>query len=327
MFPAFANFRRTANEDIELNGTAVCEGDKVLMWYVSSNRDESRYADPDRFDIPRNPEHQAFGAGGRHFCLGAALARLELHPVRRDAGPLSESRARRRPRAYTESPVRQPAQDPAGASSTHPVASRARRPARHILRATSAGRAAILAAMSAESSPEDATVLNCRVGGMSRGFRSPLRGSMGSCRGANWWRRASDVVRLPGASRPGGSTRCTAACSRWAIRFSQLGAGGWPLFSRAEGSRLVPPIGRGALGPPGVSRSARSCIAWSPPPGRCSRVRVQPRDEITTEDGILVTTVARTLLDLASVLDRDRLAQAVGAREAPARRTPPRCPS
>ena len=48
------------------------------MWYASSNRDETRYEDPDRFDVLRNPEHQAFGAGGRHFCLGAALARLEL---------------------------------------------------------------------------------------------------------------------------------------------------------------------------------------------------------------------------------------------------------
>jgi cholest-4-en-3-one 26-monooxygenase len=36
------------------------------------------YSEPDRFDVRRNPEHQAFGAGGRHFCLGAALARLEL---------------------------------------------------------------------------------------------------------------------------------------------------------------------------------------------------------------------------------------------------------
>ena len=78
MFPAFAHFRRTANEDVELNGQTIAEGDKVVMWYVSSNRDESRYADPDRFDVTRNPEHQAFGAGGRHFCLGAALARLEL---------------------------------------------------------------------------------------------------------------------------------------------------------------------------------------------------------------------------------------------------------
>jgi cholest-4-en-3-one 26-monooxygenase len=50
----------------------------VILWYASSNRDESRYEDPDRFDIRRDAEHQAFGAGGRHFCLGTALARLEL---------------------------------------------------------------------------------------------------------------------------------------------------------------------------------------------------------------------------------------------------------
>jgi cholest-4-en-3-one 26-monooxygenase len=79
MFPAFAHFRRTATEDAELNGQQIKEGDKVVMWYVSSNRDESRYEDPDRFDVTRNPEHQAFGAGGRHFCLGTALARLELN--------------------------------------------------------------------------------------------------------------------------------------------------------------------------------------------------------------------------------------------------------
>ena len=78
MFPAFAHFARTATSDTELAGRQIREGDKVVMWYVSSNRDESRYDDPDRFDVRRNPEHQAFGAGGRHFCLGAALARLEL---------------------------------------------------------------------------------------------------------------------------------------------------------------------------------------------------------------------------------------------------------
>jgi cytochrome P450 len=78
MFPAFAHFRRTATRDTELAGQPIREGDKVVMWYVSSNRDEEVYEDPDRFDVTRNPEHQAFGAGGRHFCLGAALARLEL---------------------------------------------------------------------------------------------------------------------------------------------------------------------------------------------------------------------------------------------------------
>jgi cholest-4-en-3-one 26-monooxygenase len=78
MFPAFAHFRRTATRDTEVGGQPVREGEKVVMWYVSSNRDETRYEDPDHFDVRRNPEHQAFGAGGRHFCLGTALARLEL---------------------------------------------------------------------------------------------------------------------------------------------------------------------------------------------------------------------------------------------------------
>jgi cholest-4-en-3-one 26-monooxygenase len=97
MFPAFAHFRRTATADTELHGAHIREGEKVVMWYVSSNRDESRYEDPDRFDVRRNPEHQAFGAGGRHFCLGTALARLELqilmeetlarYPAMQIAGP------------------------------------------------------------------------------------------------------------------------------------------------------------------------------------------------------------------------------------------------
>ena len=78
MFPAFAHFSRTATCDTELHGQKIKEGEKVVMWYVSSNRDETRYEDPDRFDVTRRPEHQAFGAGGRHFCLGTALARLEL---------------------------------------------------------------------------------------------------------------------------------------------------------------------------------------------------------------------------------------------------------
>ncbi len=78
MFPAFAHFRRTATRDTELGGQQIKQGEKVVMWYVSSNRDESVHEDPDRFDVLRKEEHQAFGAGGRHFCLGTALARLEL---------------------------------------------------------------------------------------------------------------------------------------------------------------------------------------------------------------------------------------------------------
>jgi len=78
MYPAFAHFRRTATRDVELHGKAIRDGDKVLLWYVSGNRDEAVYEDPQRLDVTRKEDHQAFGAGGRHFCLGAALARLEL---------------------------------------------------------------------------------------------------------------------------------------------------------------------------------------------------------------------------------------------------------
>ena len=76
--PAFSHFRRTATRDVEFRGKQIREGDKVVMWYPSSNRDETVYECPHKLDVERNAEHQAFGAGGRHFCLGTALARLEL---------------------------------------------------------------------------------------------------------------------------------------------------------------------------------------------------------------------------------------------------------
>ena len=78
MHPAFSHFRRTATRDVEMHGVTIREGDKVVLWYPSSNRDESVYECPHALDVERNAEHQAFGAGGRHFCLGTALARLEL---------------------------------------------------------------------------------------------------------------------------------------------------------------------------------------------------------------------------------------------------------
>src|SRR3954452_16706200 len=62
MFPAFAHFRRTATRDTSLGGCPIHKGDKVVMWYVSSNRDEDTYEEPDSFDVTRNAEHQAFGA-------------------------------------------------------------------------------------------------------------------------------------------------------------------------------------------------------------------------------------------------------------------------
>ncbi|MFB8009222.1 cytochrome P450 [Nocardia sp. NPDC056000] len=77
----FANplhyFRRTATADTEIRGVPIKAGDKVAMWYTSANRDEDVFADPQRFDITRNPNpHLSFGLA-QHFCLGVHLARME----------------------------------------------------------------------------------------------------------------------------------------------------------------------------------------------------------------------------------------------------------
>lgn len=70
-------FRRTALVDTELGGKQIRAGDKVCLYYVSANRDEAVFADPDIFDVRRAPtKHVAFGFG-EHFCLGIHLARLE----------------------------------------------------------------------------------------------------------------------------------------------------------------------------------------------------------------------------------------------------------
>jgi cytochrome P450 len=73
------HFRRTATRDVELRDTLIRSGDKVVVWFVSANRDEEVFEDPFRFDLGRRPnDHVAFGKGGPHFCLGAHLAKLEL---------------------------------------------------------------------------------------------------------------------------------------------------------------------------------------------------------------------------------------------------------
>lgn len=71
-------FARVALRDTQVRGQTIKEGERVVMWYASANRDEDVFDDPFRFDITRSPnEHLAFGIG-EHYCLGASLARLEL---------------------------------------------------------------------------------------------------------------------------------------------------------------------------------------------------------------------------------------------------------
>lgn len=77
--------RRTVTGDVELAGQRLSPGDKVLLFYSSANRDEAVFADPDRFDVRRDPNpHLGFGGAGPHFCLGAHLARREIAVVWRE---------------------------------------------------------------------------------------------------------------------------------------------------------------------------------------------------------------------------------------------------
>ena len=73
-------FRRTVQRDTEIRGQQIREGDKVVMYYPSANRDEDIFERRrTTFDVGRSPNaHVAFGGGGHHFCLGASLARLEI---------------------------------------------------------------------------------------------------------------------------------------------------------------------------------------------------------------------------------------------------------
>jgi len=79
MFPAFAHFRRTATTDTELLGQEIKEDDKVVMWYISGNRDERVFDQPHDFiiDRPNVRKHLAFGFG-IHRCMGNRLAELQL---------------------------------------------------------------------------------------------------------------------------------------------------------------------------------------------------------------------------------------------------------
>ena len=73
------HMRRTCTRDVVLGGQAMKEGDKIVLWYNSANRDEAVFDQPFEFDIARKPnEHVGFGGPGPHFCLGANLARREI---------------------------------------------------------------------------------------------------------------------------------------------------------------------------------------------------------------------------------------------------------
>ena len=79
------HFRRTVTRDSELGGQKLREGEKIVLWYNSANRDELAFVEPYRFDVTRTPnEHVGFGGPGAHHCLGANLARREITVVFRE---------------------------------------------------------------------------------------------------------------------------------------------------------------------------------------------------------------------------------------------------
>jgi cytochrome P450 len=74
-----SHFKRTVMEDTTIRGQHIKAGERVVMFYGSANRDEDVFANPNTFDIARDPNpHVAFGAGGPHLCLGMHVARVEL---------------------------------------------------------------------------------------------------------------------------------------------------------------------------------------------------------------------------------------------------------
>ncbi len=84
-------FMRTAAEDTEVRGVKIAKGESVYLAYVSGNRDEDVFTDPFKFDVGRDPNrHVAFGYGV-HFCLGAALARMEMNSLFTELIPRLES--------------------------------------------------------------------------------------------------------------------------------------------------------------------------------------------------------------------------------------------
>ena len=71
--------RRTTTRDTELGGQHIPKGEKVVMWYISANRDEAVFPDGDRFDVTRDNARRHLGFGhGIHRCVGARLAEIQI---------------------------------------------------------------------------------------------------------------------------------------------------------------------------------------------------------------------------------------------------------
>ena len=99
-----AHFRRTATRDFEMHGAKVRAGDKVVLWFLSGNRDADAFHHADRIDLTRKPNrHVSFGQGGPHVCLGMWLAKLEVNLVLQEMAKSLRSIEQTAPHAYLRS--------------------------------------------------------------------------------------------------------------------------------------------------------------------------------------------------------------------------------
>lgn len=98
------HFRRTATKDFEYGGKTIKEGDKVILWFVSANRDGEIFDRPYEIDFGRKPNRfMSFGQGGPHVCLGMFLAKLELKVVLEEMAARVESIEQTAPQSYLRS--------------------------------------------------------------------------------------------------------------------------------------------------------------------------------------------------------------------------------
>lgn len=99
-----SHFRRTARRDFELHGRTVREGDKVLLWFLSGNRDAQAFDQPERINLARKPNrYMSFGQGGPHVCLGMWLARLEVSLLLRELAQRLKTVEQTAPHAFLRS--------------------------------------------------------------------------------------------------------------------------------------------------------------------------------------------------------------------------------
>jgi len=98
------HFRRTATRDVEIRGKQIREGDKVLLWFVSGNRDEEVFESPFDLNLARDPNpHMTFGKGGPHACLGMWLARMEIKVMLQEFVKRAATVEQTEPHAYLRS--------------------------------------------------------------------------------------------------------------------------------------------------------------------------------------------------------------------------------